>query len=126
MKKFINLEKISKLYNSRPCGLGKISIHAEEIALNHYIRSRKKSSLRKGFTICTMRLYKDQITKKYEYGNSMPCAKCLFRSIRKILQNNAINPEKINIIYSDGFGITKIPYLKLCKKPYHISSGSRK
>ena len=39
MKKFINLEKINKLYNCRPCGHrfdGRISIHAEERALKDY------------------------------------------------------------------------------------------
>ena len=124
-EKFIDLERIPKLYNSRPCGIGRMSIHAEQIAINHYVRTHKKE-LKKGFTICTMRLYKDQCTKEYKYGNSMPCAKCLFRTIRKILENNKVNPEKINIIYSDGIKVIKIPYLELCKEPNHISSANRR
>ena len=129
MKKFINLEKINKLYNCRPCGHrfdGRISIHAEERALKDYIRTKSKRELKKGFSICTMRILKNQHTKEYEFGNSKPCSKCLFMSIRKILKNNNVNPSKINIIYSDSTNIIKIPYTELCKKPYYVSSASRR
>lgn len=129
MKKFLNLNKIKKLFNSRPCGIkndGSVSIHAEVKALKDYIRTRKKKELQKGFTICTMRMLKNQNTQINEIANSKPCAKCLYHSIRKILQNNNVNPTKINIIYSDGINIIKIPYINICNEPYFISSGSIK
>jgi len=129
MKKFLNMEKITKLFNCRPCGLkydGRISIHAEERALNDYIRTQTKKKIQKGITICTMRLFKNQNTQIYEIGNSKPCSKCLYHSIKKILKNNNINPSKVNIIYSDGTNIIKINYIELCKQPYYVSSGSRR
>ena len=45
---------------------------------------------------------------------------------KKILQNNNIDPHKVNIIFSDGTNIIKISYPDLCKQPYYVSSGSRR
>lgn len=128
MKKFLNLDKIKNLFNCRPCGIkydGRPSIHAEEIALKNFIRNKSKKQLQKGFTICTMRMIKNQHTKINQIGNSKPCCKCLFHTIKKILANNNINPNKINIIYSDGVNLIKTNYINLCNQPKFLSSGSK-
>jgi hypothetical protein len=128
MKKYLQSDMNKRLYHCRPCGINynSISIHAEEIALNNYIRSTNKKDLNRGFTIFTFRISKNQNTKIYEYANSKPCSKCICKSIPSILKNNNINPNKIRCVYTTKKGIIITTFNNLKKEPLYFTSGSSK